>query len=189
MFIFFITNILAFSSSYGSNVGGYITCIILLLLSVYFVIFEKGIEKKDITIGILVIATGILINIGIDLNGNEISHLGKTVFRIKSLGVMEIIYMVVLKIKQLLFMLIVPPWSIIFISQIFYIFKYYKDKRDVFYYKKNNILYLEKLFKISLITGFVGLLINDTGVIAFVYIITYLMAFESNLDEAKAIYK
>lgn len=180
MFSIFITNIVAASSYFGANTGGYLTGIVLLLIVLYVEFFEDLRQKKGNKIVIVLITVlGLTLLIGnyyIDMVKN-VSHTGSLIERTLQLGYLELWNMILRKLKQLVFMVLVPPWSIIFIAQIFFISRIYKSKKDISRDKKDKkILIIFREMDIIIITSIIGLLVNDTGVIAFVYMNTYVIA-------------
>lgn len=169
--------ILALSGRYGANLGGYITSIVLFLILIYRTAFGPNKDKKGL-IFLIGIGIGIFgLNLLIDINSASTSHAGSLVERIKVFGINEFIYIITVKLKQLAIMSIIPPWCIIFIFQILFLSKLYKaEKKFIKYDVKTHIESFEK-YCIMFIVSVVAFIINDTGVVAFTYINTYLIAF------------
>ena len=83
--------------------------------------------------------------------------------------------------KELFKFTISPPWIIVLISQIIFI-KSFWDK-----FKERSIYILEirpeiqKEYLIVIITAIVAFFINDTGVIAFIYMLQYFIVLFVNI--------
>lgn len=168
LIIYFPIVILALSGGFGANFGGFLTSISVLLILLYQSLFNRKINKKTI---ISLLAIGILIlvsNLYVDIKNDIGSHAGNLIERISLLGFYEFIDMIIKKVKQLLFMLIVPPWSLAFLAQIYIIlFKF----REIKKFQKN----IPMEFVVMFISSLIALLINDTGVVAFMYMNIYLI--------------
>ncbi|MTI47491.1 MAG: hypothetical protein FH761_06600 [Firmicutes bacterium] len=187
----FLLNLLSVSSYYGANTGGYLTSIILILIVIYIEVikFKKEMfKKKGTIILLLIIGVGLVFfNYYLD-TVMELSHVGSFIDRIYSLGFNEFWDMIIKKIKQLFFMFIVPPWSIILISQIYFIIKYYVKERIKIRLDNEEWIHRCKEIDIILITSIIGLLINDTGVITFTYMNTFVLARLSSLHNIEKRY-
>lgn len=165
---YFFIIIIALTGNYGANFGGFLTTIVLFLILLYLSLFNKRLNKKTIlsllSIGILIL----VFNLYLDMNNENGSHAGGLIERINILGLYEFIDMIIKKVRQLLYMVIVPPWSIGLLSQVsFFIFKFKKNKTVL------KAIPIE--FLVMFITSIVVLLVNDTGVVAFVYMNIYLI--------------
>lgn len=183
--IYFIIVIIALSGGHGANVGGYITSIVLFLILIYITLFGQNKNKKNL---FLLMAIGIIIlgiNLYFDINSINSSHAGGLIERIRIFGFSELIYIFTVKIKQLLIISILPPWSIILLSQIFFVRRFFKEERGFF--KDINETGIESFEKycIIFIASFVAFIINDTGAVAFTYINTYLIASLFNAYEVE----
>ena len=160
--------IIALSGSFGANFGGFLTSILVFLILLYLSLFDRKMNKKTL-LSLLFIGVLILIcSLYLDMKGEDGSHAGDLVERINILGIHELVDMIVKKIKQLVYMMIIPPWNIGFITQIYLIISKFK------HIKKNHKEVSIK-FIVMFIASFIALLINDTGVVAFVYMNTYLI--------------
>ncbi len=168
----------ALSEGYGSNFGGYITSIAIFIISLFMIVIERKIKLRDIFIMIFIGITILVLSTYINFTSLKDWYIAKLILRTNTLGVSELISMIMKKMKQFILMVIVPPWSIIFLSQLYFIIKTLKeDKAVTKTMKVNNIKCLTILF----ISSIIALLTNDTGVVSFVYMNTYLVAifFES----------
>ncbi len=162
-------NIIALSGRYGANIGGYFTAVILFV----FILYENYVDIKSRKLKFLLIALIIsslfITNFYIDIISTKNSHAGDLILRIKDYGVIELINILTIKIKQIIFMTLLSPWIIILISQIFFIKSNYNRVSKV------------KEAKIIFYVSVIGLLINDTGIITFTYMNTFLIASLSSL--------
>ena len=164
---YFSVIIIALTGRFGANFGGFLTSITLFLMLIYLSLFNRKINKKTIlsllAIGLVILAS----NLYLDMKNNTGSHAGSLIERINILGFYEFIDMIIIKLKQLMYMTIAPPWSIAFLAQTYFIIASFKAI-------KNKVKTIPVSLVVMFITSFVVLLINDTGVVAFVYMNTYL---------------
>lgn len=174
--IFILIVIFSLSSSKGANIGGYITSIILFLILMYETLFKHNKNLKKLAliifIGLLILATSLYL----DSKYTDISHLGSLINRIRLNGFDELLYMLSVKIKQLLLMSILPPWSIIVLFQIIFLRQFYKSEKPHFKRMRESHIELFEKYCIMFIVSFIAFIINDTGAVAFTYINTYLIA-------------
>ncbi len=174
--LYFPVVIIALSGRYGANVGGYITSIVLFLILIYTTLFSHNKDKKGI---LILIGTGIVIlavNFLIDINSADSSHAGNLIERIKLFGLNELTYIIGIKLKQLVMMSVLPPWSIIILFQILFLRRFYKkEKRLIKHINETDVESFEK-YCIIFIASVIAFIINDTGAVAFTYINTYLIA-------------
>lgn len=185
LIVYYPIVIFALSGRYGANVGGYLTSIALFLMLIYTMLFNKKISKKNLLV-LIGIGFGIFaFNLYFDFNSVSSSHAGSLVARIKILGYYELIDMFIKKVKQLLLMSIAPPWSIIFISQIYYIRRVFAHGEELLRKGRYEDSYMVKKLYIMFVISFVAFIINDTGVVAFVYMNTYLIAHLIGLHNIK----
>lgn len=183
--IYFPLVILALSGGHGANAGGYITSIVLFLILIYTTLFVENKDNKGV---LLLLGIGLIIlvvNIFIDINSVNTSHAGSLIERIKIFGFNELVYIITIKLKQLLIMSILPPWSIIILFQIFVIWKFYKEEKSFFkHINETDVESFEKYY-IMFIVSIIAFIINDTGAVAFTYINTYLIASLFNAYEVE----
>lgn len=166
---YFSLVIIALTGRFGANFGGFLTAIALFLILIYLLLFNRKIDKRTV-ISLLIIGGFILIsNLYLDMKNKTGSHAGSLIERISILGGFELIDMIIKKVKQLLYMIVVPPWSIGFLAQVYFITFKLKDM-------KNELRTIPVKFIVMFITSFIVLLVNDTGVVAFVYMNTYLIS-------------
>ncbi|WP_425448495.1 hypothetical protein [Dethiothermospora halolimnae] len=171
IFLIYILNILALSNEYGSNIGGYITSIVLFLAIIYTELFGKKSTKPMVLVFIMMGLALIVGNFFFDFISVNKSHGGSLLYRISVLGYKELLYMIIRKVKQLIFMMVIPPWSIILILQ------------TLFIVLKLQIKNLSRKAKLIFYTSIVALVINDTGVVAFIYMNTFLIAETVNIKK------
>ncbi|MCR2045076.1 hypothetical protein [Anaerosalibacter massiliensis] len=181
LLLYAILNIVALSSRFGVNTGGFFTSIILFLIMVYTVFFEGEFTFKNTIILILLGFLILYANLYIDLNSLNRGHAGSLIYRAKILGKKEVYDIAIVKLKELFKFTISPPWIIVLISQIIFI-KNFWDK-----FKERSIYILEirpeiqKEYLIVIITAIVAFFINDTGVIAFIYMLQYFIVLFVNI--------
>lgn len=169
LIIYFAIVIISLTGNYGANFGGFLSSIALFLILLYLCIFNRKVNKKTI---LSLLATGILIfivNIYLDMRNETGSHAGDLFERINLLGFYEFVDMISKKVKQLLYMTVIPPWSIGFLAQNYFIVSKFKSI-------KNKMKVIPTKFIVMFITSFIVLIINDTGVVAFVYMNTFLIS-------------
>jgi len=172
--IYFPIIILALSERYATNFGGYMTSIIAFLMLLFVTLFKGKFSKKTLLtllgLGAGIFILGFAIKIGNDSNG----HAGNLFVRIASLGIYELIDMIKKKVAQLVLTAISPPWSIIMAGQLYFLKRFLLDKISTIKSAKDPY-FLEELM-IIFITSIFAFLLNDTGVVAFVYMNTYVIA-------------
>lgn len=181
IFPFFLLNIIALSGKFGANTGGFFTSIVLFLIVIYIVLFEKKFTFMNILflmlIGILILVT----NFYIDVNNTYGSHAGSLILRIKTLGGKELLDIVKVKLKQLLLYTISPPWIVVFISEILWIKSFWDIDRERYNFFQSTYPLLRKEYVILLTTAVIAFIVNDTGVIAFIYMVQYLLTLFINI--------
>ena len=80
---------------------------------IYEEIFERNLTWKSI-LGLFIVGFLIMfINVYLDLHSFDRSHAGDLLYRIEFLGSKELWDMVKLKLKELIWFTITPPWCII----------------------------------------------------------------------------
>lgn len=166
---YFLVIIIALTGRFGANFGGFLTSITLFLMLIYLSLFNRKINKKTILsllgIGLLILVS----NLYLDMKNDSGSHAGNLIERINILGFYEFIDMIFIKVKQLIYMTVVPPWSLAFLAQSYFVIASFKSMK-----RQEKPIALGSV--VIFITSFLVLLINDTGVVAFVYMNTYLMS-------------
>lgn len=183
--LYFPLTIIALSGRFGANIGGYITSVLAFLILIYINCF-KGNKGKKVFIVLLVLGVAILVlNLFFDINNVDTSHGGRFIERFMIFGFNELFAMVFIKLKQLILMSILPPWSIIFISQMYFIRDLFKNENGYLY--SSGLDSVESFDKccIIFIISLIAFIINDTGVVAFTYVNTYLIAYIINVCEVK----
>lgn len=164
--IIYLTTLVVINSGlYGSNFGGLLTSIFLSGSIVYLEYLNKKIGKKTIIIvGLAIIAT---LGLSTYLMGGR-GHIGEFFIRVNRYGFTEFVSMIEVKLRQLLFMALVPPWSIMLITQSVFAL--------IFIRKKKIALDKDYRYMVIFLTAIFALLVNDTGVVSFVYIMSYLVS-------------
>jgi len=170
---YFSVIILALSDKYAANFGGFLTSIAIFIMLIYATLFDKKIDKKCIIefvcLGLLVLFIGL----SIELNNDPKGHIGALFVRIKALGIYELTDIILKKMQQLLLITILPPWCIIFFGQLHFIKNFLLKEKKLM--EKAKIKHLEPQLLIMFISSIIIFALNDTGVIAFVYMNTYLI--------------
>lgn len=155
----FALNMLVLSAGNAANTGGFITAIGLFLTMIYLNFLE---DKPNLSRILLLLLIGTLIfgiNMYFDSKSLTKSHAINFLVRIKESGISELINMVKIKLTELIKYTILPPFSIVMLGQIFTIRKLtqYMD------------LELKRVSAIIFFISILAYLINDTGMIAFVF--------------------
>lgn len=161
--------------AYGANVGGTIAALTTGILSLNSVIIKNNLKSKYIsTIG-MVIFIEIILAYSDFLTGSQ-THAGRAISAVINgehsfMNVYEII-----KSKSILFllMLIIPPWNILFFSQLI-VYRNIKNKKAKLFqiFKKNNEP-MVLCFEVLTFSALTTLIFNDTGIIATAIIFTYI---------------
>ena len=154
-----LLTLLSLSPFFGANVGGSLTVLFLFCLLAFGVGFTEkktGFFQWFLILGII-ITIELLIGT-LDLYKQaSIGHLGRF---LENILIHQLPYTIVSsKIKQVLWMMILPPWNIIPIIEILYI--------------KRHRLHLHPLIKLAVLTSIFAALTNDTGMISACFILTY----------------
>ncbi|KPU27642.1 hypothetical protein TR13x_03690 [Caloranaerobacter sp. TR13] len=182
LIMYFPLIILALSGEYGVNFGGYITSILIFLILIYEMFYyDKNNKSIILLIGFSFIF--LLSNFIVQFNGYSLNHIGKLLSRIEIVGFIELFDSIINKMKQLTIMVLIPPWSIISLGQLYYIYKLYKDKNICIRNLKNSEV--GKCICVIFISSIISVFINDTGIISFVYMNIYLIAVLISLHNTK----
>lgn len=166
LFIFTI-NMITLSTYFGANTGGFITSVVLFGLMIYTLFFSNRKEKRNLFLFLLIGVFLFSLNIIFDSVTGENTHALGFFYRLKQNGLSELISMASFKAKELLKLTILPPFSIVLIFQAIIL----KKLRKVIM----NDEEIKKEAMIILITSLIGFILNDTGVITFIYMIHYLI--------------
>ncbi len=165
--LIFSLNILVLSANLGANTGGFITSVILFGLIIYTYYIPKINNKKIVLFLFLGGIILFIINMIFDNIIGEKTHALGLIYRIKANGIDELMTIVFYKFKELLRLTFLPPFPIVVVLQILMLIKLNKNI-------KGNIQY-KRQFMVAIITSLVGFILNDTGVITFIYMIHYLI--------------
>lgn len=162
-YLIFPLNLILLSTKFGSNTGGFITSLYLLGIIVYAYLIPKISKRKSIY---LLVFGGILlfsINLLIDYSMAGKTHILELIFRIKEFGFEELTTISRYKIRELVKLSLLPPFSLIITVQILIVLKL-----------KNLILDNRKREAIIVITtSLIGFLLNDTGFMTLIYIMHF----------------
>lgn len=175
-FLYFFLNVLALSVNYGANTGGFITSVILFLLMVYINILEKDFTTKNVIILLLI---GLLIftfNMYLDYYSQNKSHAIGFLIRIGNFGLDEFVDMFKSKFKELVKWTLLPPFSIVIISQLLSL----RKLREI-------IVDYKIQYKLILLISLIAFILNDTGMITFIYMTHYLISLiiYENMEDLK----
>lgn len=172
LLVYFPIIIFSLSSKYGANLGGYLASIGLFLIMLYLWFFEGNLNRKSLIILIGIGISIFCINLFIELNLVEKSHAGSLLIRTKALGYQEFLSVLIEKIRHFLLMVIIPPWSIIFVGQLYFITTLYTKRREIIQSKECLVIFMVSIL---------ALFLNDTGIISFTYMNTYLISWVASL--------
>lgn len=164
--LFFLLNMVALSAKYGANTGGFITAVALFLIVIYVNLLDKNLNIYNVIILILI---GILIfgiNMYFDYYSGDKSHAISFLLRIKTFGFTEFKNMFKVKARELLKLTLIPPFIIVIPCQIYILKRLWKGKNPV----------LSREGYIIILTSIIGFLLNDTGMITFIYMNYYLIS-------------
>lgn len=178
---YFALNILALSSRFGVNTGGFFTSIILFLMMVYAEFLNRKLSLKNIIILSLIGAIILFANLYIDFNSINKGHAGNLIYRIKILGLRELFDVVKIKLFDLIGLTILPPWSVVLFTQIIFMKKFWQDNNLRISSLKWKRPEIRKEYIILIITAIVAFVVNDTGVIAFNFMVQYLLVLFVNI--------
>lgn len=163
--LFFSINMVALSASYGTNTGGFITSVVLFLIMIYTNLLGKDWTVKNVITLILVSILIFAINMYFDYHSQDKSHAIGFLMRIRNFGFTEFIDMFKIKFKELIKWTVLPPFSIVIIAQIISLKKL-----------KNIVPNYKSEYNIIILTAIIGFILNDTGMITFIYMMHYLIS-------------
>ena len=164
--LFALTNMLILSASFGANTGGFITATILFMMVIYDSLFKK-IGNIKTKIGLAFFALFLFaLNMYFDILSEEKSHAISFLIRVKEYGIREFLGMAFIKLKELVRLTILPPFSIVIISQLYSI-KYLSGRVNIKFAKEVLLIFIVSL---------IAFIINDTGNIAFIFMNHFLIA-------------
>lgn len=168
-FIIFGLNMIALSTNFGANTGGFITSVVLFVMMMYILLFSERHNFKTMLLFCLVGVALFVINMIFDSNSGDKSHAIEFFYRLKDNGFIEFVSMASFKARELLTLTISPPFSIVLISQGIIL-----NKLKRFFINEKRI---KKEAMIIIITSLIGFIINDTGVIMSIYIMHYFILY------------
>ena len=159
-------NIVLLSARFGANTGGFITASSLLLLIIYNKLLKKNGNLRTL---IFLVLFGFIIfgiNMYFDILNDEKSHAISFLIRVKEYGASEFFSMALIKLKELLRLTVIPPFSIAIVSQLYSI-KFLCKKVDKKFAEDAMVIF---------IVSIVGFMMNDTGNIAFIFMNHFLIS-------------
>ncbi|MDO5707898.1 MAG: hypothetical protein Q4P31_04630 [Andreesenia angusta] len=158
--------LISLSGRFGSNFGGLLTAIVLSSILIYFDFLENISFKKKLISATLVV---LLIILGvIYMTKGSDNHIAEFAERVRLYGSEEFFYMVRRKFFQVINNAKRMPWYMALILQTTFLLNIIKDRKI-----ESEIVKSVKLF---LFIAFVALLTNDTGVVAFIYMNSFIIA-------------
>jgi len=172
--VFTSSTVLALSPAYGANVGGTIGATVVLIVSILVTLNKKLSFKRMVAIlvSVFVIEIGIA---ALDAVGsNEMTHAGKLFNSIITNGINVFYGMILIKLKQVLLMIVLPPWNIVLLLQVYILWRLLKEQEQLDHLK-NHYPILYKGFTTIVIGSLVIFAFNDTGVISSAIMLTYLL--------------
>ncbi|WP_236916114.1 hypothetical protein [Clostridium sp. Cult2] len=164
--LYTIANIIVLSTNYGANTGGFLTAVAMFLIIIYLNLLGNNWNIKNLIVLILVGVIIFSVNMYFDYLSNEKSHAINFLIRIKTFGIGEVIDMFKIKAMELIKLTLLPPFSIVIASQIISL----RTLLSGINQKTKKEAYL------IIITSIIGFLLNDTGMITFIYMIFYLIS-------------
>lgn len=167
--VMFGLNVIALSTSYGANTGGFITSIILFISMMYMILFFENHSIKKMILFLLTGVSLFILNMLIDNMSGDKSHAIEFFYRLKENGFREFIYMGSFKLRELIVLTLTPPFSIVLLFQgiiLSYLRKHFMEYEEI---KKEAI--------IIILTSLIGFLINDTGMIMLIYMLNYFILY------------
>ena len=176
--LYFSTNMMILSANYGANTGGFLTSIVLFLIMAYKDLLDEDWSIKKLLILIFAGFLIFYINMYFDYFSHEKSHAIDFLVRIKKFGTSEFVNMFKFKAKELIKFTLLPPFSIVIVSQIISLRRLLNGNNRA----------LNREAYIILITGVIGFMLNDTGMITFIYMTHYLISlliYDSLEDSSK----
>lgn len=155
--------VVSHTEGYGSNFGGLMTSTFMAGALIYYEYFY-GKNRKWQFLGL---ATGLLVVVGaIIYAGGEGSHIGEFFIRVREYGYIEFWNMIYRKAKQVVLVMLIPPVGIVVFAQSLIFFRYVRE-----HVEKGSREYVRHM--ICYATAVFAMVLNDTGALAFLYIMVY----------------
>lgn len=170
-----LVSIIGLSPWVGANMGGTLSAMVVLLLTLMMVL-DKKISFKKIFIILCIVVIGILLVATLDslFNPNP-THAGKAMEALLTGGGFGKLFEIIsTKLRQVFWNLAYASWNIVLYLQIILFVLLYKFKKEDLLrikYQNKNIF---KGFNIILLTSIAIFLFNDTGTIAAALILMYI---------------
>ena len=172
--VFTSLTVLALSPVYGANVGGTIGAAVVVIITILVTLNKKLSFKRFIVILVSVFAIELGIAALDATNTDEITHAGRLFNSILTNGISVFYAMILIKLKQMLLMLVLPPWNVLLLFQVYLLWRLIKEKEQL-EDLRNHYPVIYKGFRIILIGSVVIFAFNDTGVISSAIMLTYLL--------------
>lgn len=157
------------STKYGVNTGAFISSLVSLFTVYYYYLLDSKFSINFLVLSIIIALLLFTLNIYLDYKAGDGTHATLIISRTIDNGLGELYDMAKFKLKELIKLTIMPPFSIVIFFQILYI--------------KNNVFSYNKLIKTLILVSLFGYIINDTGNILLIYMLSYLMFNISYVDK------
>ncbi|MDA8236197.1 MAG: hypothetical protein M0Z31_15645 [Clostridia bacterium] len=171
----FMTTVLAFSPLYGSNVGGSMTALAMVLASLWVI---RGKRLTPLAIGGIIILV-VFIQVGIatlDLHFNSsLTHAGQAVQSLAQGGFNKFVEIVGSKLYQVMLMLVIPPWNLVLVAELAALAWVKFRRGEAWEVFRARYSHLTEGFLVLLMGSLVVFLFNDTGVISAALMLVYLV--------------
>ena len=167
--------IVGLSPFVGANMGGTLSAMVALFLSI-ITILDRKISIKKLLIVMVVVLAGILLVAGIDIlfNPNP-THAGKAIRALLTGGGFNKLYEIIsIKLRQVFWNLAYASWNIVLFGEIILGILLFKFKKDDILNLRERYKYIFKGFTIILLTSLAVFAFNDTGTIAAALVLIYL---------------
>ncbi len=167
----------ALSPIFGANMGGTLSSMAVILVSL-LVIFDKKLSFKKLIILAIVVSIFIIAVASLDFlfNPNP-THAGKAIGALVTGGGFNKLFEIIeIKLRQVFWNLFNASWNIVFFLNIIILGLYHKFKKEDLAEIQRSYPMIFKGFKIILVAAIFIFLFNDTGTIAAALILSFLTA-------------
>ena len=164
--LFFTLSFITFSPVYGANAGGMIATISCMMFFTFTLLHHS---KYKYSIWFCLLICFLILGhqlIMWDLRQLHTTHLGRFIRLLTQKQFLTIFHLLVIKSKQFLYYILLPPVNIIFLLQIRILIKVKSLSCDV-YWNMAKTIYL--------FTTLVMIFTNDTGIVGAVFFLMYLI--------------
>lgn len=168
-----LVTILVQTPVYGANVGGTLAAMMTAIIAGMVLISRRSLRIVSIpTILVLVFVIELGISIT-DALGSSQTHAGKTVEALLAGGGQQFLEIITSKLRVFLIMLVLPPWNILFLAQVYFCIYIFRHSLDRLNKLKVSKPILFKSFQVIFYGAAAAFIFNDTGVIATALMLTY----------------